>query len=498
MAGLLGILVLAGLMPSGESLWFDETITQGCASEPTFHALKTRLLTVNSSETQMPLGMLAFWAWEKLAGSSEWGLRSLNILWTLLAAGALFLAGRRLKLPALPFWLIIQPFLWYYANEVRPYAMQIAGAAWVLYGLVACVETQGRGRGWAWAFMGGSVLVTGASLLGAIPVAMAAISIVALFWLWKCWPSRQTWLPLGLGGLLLLLLGVYDVATLLRGAGGARMWETGLINVGFSAYELLGFIGLGPPRLEIREAARQGMPALLALLKTAAPGISLLALLYFLLLLPLKNGLHHTRKPAMLCIGWVALGSPVLLFVAAKIVAWPFWGRHLAPVLPFSACLIAWLASRFYNEVRSRPLAVLVPTLLAALLMTSALTLRFSARHRKDDYRKASALALQAIKQGGNVWWSADLLSARYYGITFNPATPAAAGCVVAITSSDPVPLETISPRAPALVFTSKPDLFDSAGALKHWLATSRYRILQTFPGFTVWAPPATLVPPAS
>ncbi len=128
-ASLAGVLVLAGLMPTRESLWIDETSTHLYASEPTFHSFEARLRAENGSEAQMPLGMAAFWLWEKMAGSSEWGLRSLNIVWTLVAAGVLFLTGRRLGLPALPFWLIVQPFLWYYANEARPNDMQIAGSA---------------------------------------------------------------------------------------------------------------------------------------------------------------------------------------------------------------------------------------------------------------------------------------------------------------------------------------------------------------------------------
>ena len=79
-AGLVGVFLLACLMPTSDSFWIDETSTRLYASEPTLSALQARILADRGSEAQMPLGMLAFWMWDKAAGSSEWSFRALNIV----------------------------------------------------------------------------------------------------------------------------------------------------------------------------------------------------------------------------------------------------------------------------------------------------------------------------------------------------------------------------------------------------------------------------------
>jgi hypothetical protein len=404
----------------------------------------------------------------------------------LAGAAGLFLAGRRLRLPTLPLWFAVQPFLWFYANEFRPYALQVAGSAWVLHGLVACLQDRGRGSAWAWSLALGGFVMTGATLLGAIPLALAAALAAGALLSRRAWPDRRAWLPLGLGLLLLLPLGLHHAATLARGAGGARVWEPGLLNPVFAGYELLGFLGLGPARLEIREAARAGAPALLALFKVSLPALGLLGLLYLALLLPLRKRIEDDRNRVMLAVALLAAAPPLLLLIAARLAGWPFWGRHLSPVLPFTACLTAWLADRFTSAYGTRRLARLVPALLALLLLASALSLRFSPRHRKDDYRKAAALAGQAAERGETVWWSADLDTALYYGVAFN-RTRDGGGIVYPVTRFDSA---TGAYADPALVITSKPDLYDREGKLTLWLEMRQYRARETFPGFTLWRRP--------
>ena len=479
----LAMIGLAYLMPTGESLWIDETTTVMYASEPTLPDLAARLASDTGSETQMPLGMLVAWAWAHLGIASEWGLRALNILWVIVAAGALSLTGRRLRLPLLPLWFCAQPFLWFYANEFRPYALQIAGAAWCLHGLVACLQERGRGAAWAWSLALGGFVMTGASLLGAIPLALVVLIAGGSFFAWRSLPEPRAWLPLGLGLLLQLLLGVHDAAALVRGAGGSRVWEIGLLNPVFALYELLGFLGLGPARLEIRDTAKAGAPALLALFRESVFGVGVLGLVYLVLLLPLRKRIEDSRRGLLAAVAAVAAGSPLMLLAAAWLAGWPFWGRHLAPVLPFFTVLIAWMTDRFTRTCPFRWLGQLVPVLLALLLLISSFTLRLTPRHRKDDYRKAAALAVEAAEQGQIVWWAAGLETARYYGVPFNE-TLESGGIIYPASSFE---AGTGGMAAPARVFTSKPDLFDRDGRLALWLQTHQYRAIETFPGFIVW-----------
>ncbi|MFO7534548.1 MAG: hypothetical protein R6X19_02505 [Kiritimatiellia bacterium] len=486
-AGLVAILVLACLMPSGESLWIDETSTLLYASEPTLVAFKARILTETGSEAQMPLGMLAFWIWQKVAGSSEWGLRAVNILWTLLAAGALYRTGRRLRLPALPFWLIAQPFLWYYANEARPYVMQVAGAAWMLEGLLAGIANRGRGWSWAAALAAGALITAGASMVGVFSLIAVVITGLAVFIALRARPSPRAWLALGTGALLLAPLGFYYLQTLLRGAGGAKIWNVGLVNTGFAAYELGGFLGLGPGRLEIREAARTGAGPLGALLKPFAWQLGGLALLYALLIPPLLRGRDPERRLAAGAAAGVAALTAGLLMGAAGAAGFPFWGRHLAPLLPAWTLLIAWAADQFIRENALRPLARTVPFLLAALLAFSSAALRLDDRHGKEDYRRAARYAIDAAARGERIGWASDTRTASCYGLQTRDGTD-----LFAIRARDPATFEsdTAGP-APDFVILSKPDIFDPHGRLLQWLLQNGFTETKNcFTGFSLWSRP--------
>jgi hypothetical protein len=487
MAGCLGIVVLACMMPTGESFWIDETSTQLYASEPTLGAFKTRLVTENGSETQMPLGMLAFWGWEKIAGSSEWGLRALNIVWTLLAAAALYLIGRRLRLPVLPFWLIVQPFLWFYANEARPYVMQIAGAAWLLHGMIACIQTRASGSLWAFSFLVGAIVTAGASMLGAVSLFSVMVIMGGFLVVSRSCPSRPAFWILGAGALLLAALGLYDLHTLSRGAGGTKIWNVGGVNAAFAGYELFGFLGLGPGRLEIREAARSGVPALITLFKPFGAGLGAMALLTVLLFLPITRGIDRERR---LLIGLTALYaalSSALLLIAACIAGFPFWGRHLAFALPAWTILTAWAATRLNEKYPGRPLARGIPLVLAVLLLTSSLSLRLAGRHRKEDYRGAASITLQTAGRGGRIGWAADARTARYYGVSFTSIPGTGGAFEIHATLPERFASDMAVPL-PDAVILSKPDLFDPDGRLIRWLAANHYELQKTFPGFTIWS----------
>jgi hypothetical protein len=91
----------------------------------------------SGSDLQMPLYMLWIWACEKVFGSGEIALRAVNLFWILPGLIALWLAlARQPRLQLAVFLVTIcNPFVWYYLNETRPYAMQI-GASLFLAALV--------------------------------------------------------------------------------------------------------------------------------------------------------------------------------------------------------------------------------------------------------------------------------------------------------------------------------------------------------------------------
>ena len=128
-------LALVPLMPSSDSIWVDEAQTWRYARHATFADWRAEMASDRFSESQMPLGMFSAWVGARFLGTSEWAMRAPNMLW---AAGSILIfaaLGRALCQPFLPLLLAVQPYLWFYTNEARPYALQIFSGAVLLYGL---------------------------------------------------------------------------------------------------------------------------------------------------------------------------------------------------------------------------------------------------------------------------------------------------------------------------------------------------------------------------
>lgn len=483
---LIAALLLLPFMPSTSSLWVDEAQTWTYASKGSLSNFVAELTSETKSEAQMPLGMLAFWAGGKLFGLSELGLRSINLLW---AAGTLFvfyLLGKREGIPLLPLILVIQPFFWFYVNEARPYALQIFGGSLLLLSLHHALGRNGSDLRTMLLWGIGSLLVSGASMLGGIPVVVVTFLLAIAYILQRRLPSRGS--LIWASGFLLLLLGLatYYFRTLLGGAGGSKIWQLGPQNLLFSAVELAGFSGLLPGRQVLRDLVRHGGWANLdaTTLTIAALGSGLLTL-YFLIL-----GLwwvrHLRQTPAWVWYATcVSVASALILCLAAAVVGFPFWGRHLAPAFPFVIAIVGWLTFHCYQSTGPLIRTGLLLGLVA--LLVSAVALRFSPHHAKDDYRASAALAKESLKRGEIVWWAADPAAARCYGL--QPSSPEGEEGLVLTKGASADRLDQMP--APALIVVSKPDIYDSSGALQKWLNERSYEKSQGFTAFTIWRRPA-------
>ena len=120
-----GTLVLA-LGVSGESLWVDEGYSAKLAMQPTLMLWARTLKSILGSEPQMPGYQLYLWGWTRLFGISEWAMRFANLPWATLFTASFAWGAERL-LGVRRVWLVIclSPFLWFYMNEARPYAMML-------------------------------------------------------------------------------------------------------------------------------------------------------------------------------------------------------------------------------------------------------------------------------------------------------------------------------------------------------------------------------------
>jgi len=470
-------LVLATAI-SPQGFWIDEAATGTIVCQPTLAGWWRAILNDQGSTQMMPLYLVYGWVWEKIFGHGEWWLRLSNLPWLVL--GLLAIPRKQILFLGI---VVVSPFAWYYLNEFRPYAMQF-GAGFVLLGslcrLTEITEQQkntGPEKFWAMAFCFGLVMLSGSSLLGMIwGGAGVAVIIVTLGSTESLRLLRQNMPTFIVTGSLSAALAVYYLWSL-KHSNGATPGVTGIGSTLFIFYELFGFAGLGPSRAQLHTGD----------LSTLEPFIPELALYTMVLACLLLAGTKHIIQIAPRCVWsgvvWV-LGMAVLLLLGLGVVKhFRVLGRHFAPLLPV---LICWMACGI-RELWSRgKWARLLVVLFILLNLLSSVSLRFAGRHIKDDYREAAAVAVAAHARGERVWWCADGWTGRYYGLSLSPMHESAAPGQIWLAVDALESMLTNQPPADLIVL-SKPEIHDKDGLLQAYMAGHRYKLVQTFPVFTLW-----------
>ncbi|HEY1663659.1 MAG TPA: hypothetical protein VGI03_14670 [Verrucomicrobiae bacterium] len=481
---LLPALLLLPLMISNDSLWLDEGDTATYALQPDFHSWWFFLNHDLAADCQMPLSMFLAWVSAWTLGLQEWQMRAFNVLFGMLALLGMYRAGKRIQLPWLPLLLAIQPYFWFYSNEARPYALEIAGGAWLFAALVEFIVLEGAGESWAWLFSGAAVFLCYTTLLAPLPITVTLIA-AGIFAVMRRWAISQKSIFILLGGAIATVpAGIFYLTTLARGAKGAQIWHVDPKFFGYVLYELTGMNGLGPAVEKIREIAKS--PHLSAMLAEHAAQFLLPAIGFLLLLLVFIRGFRtrQTKPRSDLSMAiLLVLGMTSFVFVAAGIcIQKAFWARHFAPVFPFYVALLA-LAINGLLESRNRLSRVFI-LLFVGLLLFSSLNLRFSSEYRKDDYRGASEFARQALGENKTVWWVAGSRPAEYYHLDCVSSHPET-GKAFCLMSP-----QTVNFPPPDYVIISKPDIFDSGGQIMRLIKANDYKLAQTFTDFQVWQKP--------
>ncbi len=481
-------LLLMLLAVSHDSLWIDEGNTAVYAIQPTYSAWKAHLLTDHYSDCQFPLYMYLVWAWGHVAGTSEFALRALNLPFAVIACIMFFLLARTLRVRWLAFALLIQPFFWFYLNEARPYMLQIATGSMVAAGFSMIVIRQRERLGWA-LFLSGTVLLFYSTLL--CFVSLSFFFIVLIFEIWRGrakLPSR--WLLL-LAGLIAVLTpgALYYLQTVLRGAGGAKIWAISPLNWLWVAYETVGAVGLGPPVREIRDIAHEVL----------ANGFSLTAAQPFVW--PLLYGLVTCLVAAMgLARIWktreaireVSLfvflfGSVVIVFgVLSVLLHKAFWARHLAPIFPVYVICFTYVLSSIWGRATQRSMSqrTLVAVCLG-MMIASCVSLTFSPAHRKDDNRAAAQIAKESLHRGECVWWAGSWECAAYYGLSALNGESYDKNLVLP-ASSRPDNMDGLA--RPAVIILSRPDIYDSVHAIRDLVGAGGFMPVKAPPhAFQVW-----------
>lgn len=497
-----GIILLA---VRNESLWIDEFWTAYFAAPDSFGQIFD--LLKNPPGLQTPLHYAYYYIWGLFFQSGEVSLRLANLPLFVIGQLSLFWALR--VYPRRFGYLLLavcalHPMVWMYANEARPYIMMYAGAEMILAYILHMHTIQRNGDHVSPVFSGifvfGCTLLLGASMLGGFWV-FAAIAYVAHYHYYHLnWRYLQRGASLLLLCILLfitILLSLYFLRSVIHGGGASRLSSTTVSTLLFDAYELLGLSGVGPGRLELRDT---GLAALRAYWIWLIPvGAIVLA--------TLVRGLQEAKK---------LLGTRRLVFVAmfsilplaivifsGFVMHWRVLGRHMIATLPVLNLLFALgLAKLFEKDAgRSWSWRAMVAIAFLLALTYSACSLRFADRHRKDDYQAASAVALQDVSKGKRVWWAADALGARYYGLpgdfaymgeltgVSKPRACIDRSGVQSIDNASSECLKILLP--PDLVILSKPETFDKKGMIAAYLKAKNFVKVQSFPAFTIWRPSA-------
>ncbi|MEO5917124.1 MAG: hypothetical protein ABIS50_23040 [Luteolibacter sp.] len=459
------IALIVGLCAiTSQSLWMDEGSGAFKALMPNIRDWWTMTMRLGGSDTQMPVYMFLLWCWTKCGVLGEFALRCINLPWLILAV----LALRKVR-----FWPLVcltSPFVLYYTGELRPYAMQIAGGALAAAALGEIIEERGR-QGYE-----GLHAAAGAGLL------LAASSLTALVWASGFWLGiliiRPDWLakkgfwlrslPWIGGG---LAVGGYYLFTLLKGFRAAGIeGGGGVLSVFFGFYEMLGLLGLGPGRNELRES-----PA------TVAPYLPILLAAFACIAGAWLCGVKSWLKtvPARCVVGVIcAIVIPVLMLtVVGQLKDFRVLGRHLSPAIP---ALLLPIAAVFSAGGPSAKRLRVLGTLAVMFMAASSLELRFLERHARDDYRRATAIGIDALKNGKTVWWQADMNATRYYAYRMGGGQ-----FVNAIQVFETNPPSSL--LVADVVILNRPDLRYPGGNHRATLEHDSFKPVARFTGFEIW-----------
>jgi hypothetical protein len=260
----------------------------------------------------------------------------------------------------------------------------------------------------------------------------------------------------------------------------ASTGKTDLSNCLFAVYELAGLTGLGPGRLEIRSSP----------VKAFLPFVIPLVIHACLAAYVLVSGVRFivAKAPARIWLGVTACvgATAAFLFAAGVVMHFRVLGRHFAPL---AACFMLATSLGLHRLWDAGGWRRLCAGLFLVISLASAVSSRIAPRHAKDDYREAVAVAQAALARGDRVWWCADGNAAAYYGLVLTDE-PVPNGAKQAWLVYNFSASASKNQPEPDLVVFSKPDLYDSQGAVQDYLARERYRIWRPLQAFSLWKKP--------
>jgi hypothetical protein len=471
-------LLVGALAVSNQSLWIDEAHSAAKAMQASLAKWWTAMVQDKGSDLQMPFYMFYLWAWAKLFGTSEIALRAANIPWFTVGLLALFCAfpKDRHRHFAIAAVTLTNAFLWYYVSEARPYIVLFAFSALT----AACLlrlwedsESAINSPAWFRLSLLGIVGVCATNLI-AVPWAIAA-GLAFIFWA-GIGRALRTATRFRLSSTfaisVFIALACYYLWSLRVGARASNVGQTGLANLAFAFYELLGAAGLGPGRLAMRE---QGEKVIFEYIGPVILGAIAILVLLSASFIALRK--KATRRD--LIFFSIAAILPLAVLIAGAVIGHlRLLGRHFTSLLPFLMILFAIGFERmWFGQRRWLRVAAIVA---AIVFLISALEIRFAPRHQRDDYRSAANLARSAIAANEKVWWIADEVTGAYYKL------PLESPNLTLRSSLNEDSLEAAP--TPDLVCFSKPDIYDPRGKIDTYMREHDFKVTRVLPAFQIFA----------
>jgi hypothetical protein len=435
------------------------------------------MLWEHNQNTLLPLYMFSLWVWEKVFGPGEWALRMLNAPCFLLTIVGLWLAFREDR-PRFCFSVIFlssNAFVWFYLDQARPYTLLLMGSTLLFAGAYRLgLKRSECTRRWAYYLAVSALLLSATSIIGAV---WSVATLIAL-WCMRSWRFPVIFFRASPGafGLLcvgLLITAAYYLWWLHMGMDARSVKSTGVMNVAFVPYELLGFAGLGPGRNSLRDHP-------LAILGRYSAPLAIYGLLWAGLLLRTWTHLYPQVTQRRRIVFYGLLAAPgVVLMLLAYCLDLRLLPRHLTPLMLLVICFAGWLLERCWK--RGLPGKALVAGFVIVSI-GSAGQIRLAARHRPDNYRHAAAIAKREISAGMTVLWAADRHTALYYGVLADKDRDTGSSMLMIGN-----PVGEHLRRKPSAVLLSRHDLYDPEGRISWYVSANGYTLSESFEAFEFW-----------
>ncbi|MDB5407016.1 MAG: hypothetical protein JWL84_1928 [Rhodospirillales bacterium] len=482
------------------SLWIDEFVTWSIAQAPNPGSWWSGFIGRSDSDGQMPVFHLYMYLWTSVFGSSERVMRLANA--PCFAIGCAAIAASPVSFRLRLAWLAViycHPYIWYYLNETRPYILLFAGSALLSVSTINLFKSLKQKRQIAITqititradvlmYSGGSVLMLGASILGAFWIASTAIVIGAT--LNHKMRDRvgiiifANWLPVVFCALVSSVILAISVHSFWSGARASTVGGFSFGSIGYGILELFGTAGWGPGRNDLRTTVGEGINGhLYVFLIFGAIGCAFIV-----------SALRRLETKVAFAVVTASCAPLVVISLAGYFLHWRVVGRHISPILiPVSFAYASEIVRLFSYGYLWRLAAVA----LAVGLGTSTAMICLSPRHYKDDYADAAAFVRPLLASSKIVVWAANAEGAAYYRLiqrqkSEHPDQPL---WLVEDSTSNKLlygfPLDDCPGKLrciPDLIVYSKPDIYDPQNRIWQYIEATKMTRVASYPGFRIYA----------